>query len=67
MQILQHKIEGGNGSGAIAQASMKLIDHEVEFFADVVSNNVTVGTGLSQSRIGFSTYHKFRNAEQDFI
>ena len=58
------KIEGGNGSGAIAQVSMKSIDHEVEFFADAVSNNVTIGTGLSQSRIGFSTYHKFRNAEQ---
>jgi len=58
------KIEGGNGSGAIAQASMKLIDHEVEFFADLVSNNVIIGTGSSQSRIGFSTYHKFRNAEQ---
>ena len=58
------KIEGGNGSGAIAQVSMKLIDHNVEFFADIVSNNVIVGTGLIQSRIGFSTYHKFRNAEQ---
>jgi hypothetical protein len=58
------KIEGGNGSGAIAQASMKLIDHEVEFFADLVSNNIIVGTGFNQSRIGFSTYHKFRNAEQ---
>ena len=58
------KIEGGNGSGAIAQASMRSIEHEVEFFADVASNNVIVGTGSSQSRIGFSTYHKFRNAEQ---
>ena len=43
---------------------MKLIDHEVEFFADLVSNNIIVGTGFNQSRIGFSTYHKFRNAEQ---
>ena len=58
------KIEGGNGSGAIAQANMKLTDHEVEFFADLVSNRVTIGTASTQSRIGFATYHKFRNAEQ---
>ena len=58
------KIEGGNGSGAIAQANMKLIDHEVEFFADLVSNRVITGTASTQSRIGFTTYHKFRNAEQ---
>ena len=58
------KIEGGNGSGAIAQVSMKQIDHEVEFFADLSSAGVTTGTSLSQSTIGFSTYHKFRNSEQ---
>ena len=58
------KVEGGNGSGAIAQVSMKLIDHEVEFFADQASVKVIIGTSSTQSTIGFSTYHKFRNAEQ---
>ena len=58
------KIEGGNGSGAVAQVNMKQIDHEVEFFADLVSDKVTIGTASTQSKIGFTTYHKFRNAEQ---
>ena len=58
------KIEGGNGTGAIGQINMKLINHEVEFFADAVSANIIVGTASTQSRIGFSTYHKFRNAEK---
>ena len=58
------KLDGGNGSGAVAQVSMKKIDHEVEFFADLSSAGVTTGTSSSQSTIGFSTYHKFRNAEQ---
>ena len=58
------KIEGGNGSGAVAQVSMKLVDHKIEFFADSSSVGVTTGTLSSQSTIGFSTYHKFRNAEQ---
>ena len=58
------KISGGNGSGALGQVNMKSINHNVEFFADSASNQVIVGTGATQSRIGFSTYHKFRNAEQ---
>ena len=49
---------------ATAQVSMKKIDHEVEFFADLSSAGVTTGTSSSQSTIGFSTFHKFRNAEQ---
>jgi len=58
------KISGGNGSGALGQVNTKSIKHNVEFFADLVSNQVIVGTAATQSRIGFSTYHKFRNAEQ---
>ena len=58
------RLDGGNGSGATAQVSMKKIDHEVEFFADLSSAGVTTGTSSSQSTIGFSTFHKFRNAEQ---
>ena len=57
-------ITGGNGSRALGQVNMKSIVHKVEFFADLVSNQVIVGTAATQSRIGFSTYHKFRNAEQ---
>ena len=54
------KIEGGNGQGATGSVSMKSIDHAVEFYADEQSNQVNI----SQSTIGFSTYHKFRNAEK---
>jgi len=55
-------ISGGNGSGANASVNMKLIDHSAEFFAD--SGSAKVGIGSTQSTIGFTTYHKFRNAEQ---
>ena len=55
-------ISGGNGSGAKANVSMKQINHKVDFFADVASANVTIGS--TQSIIGFSTYHKFRDAEK---
>ena len=58
------KIDGGNGQGAIGFVNMKLIDHNPEFFADLASAKVIIGTASTQSRIGFSTYHKFRNAEQ---
>jgi len=56
------KITGGNGSGANATVNMKLITHQVSFNSDLESGSVTLGS--SQSIIGFSTYHKFRNAEQ---
>jgi hypothetical protein len=58
------KIVGGNGSGATGQINMKSITHTADFFADVSSNRVVIGTTSTQSRIGFSTYHKFTNAEQ---
>ena len=55
-------INGGNGSGALASVNMKLIEHSSDFFADPNSAQVSIGSSLST--IGFSTYHKFRNAEQ---
>ena len=58
------KISGGNGSGALGQVNMKSIVHNVDFFADLDSKQVVVGSAATQSRIGFSTYHKFKNAEQ---
>ena len=39
---------------------MKLINHAPKFFADEVSDKVS----LTNDTIGFSTFHKFRNAEQ---
>ena len=55
-------ITGGNGSGANAVATTKLISHEATFDAQIIGGAVGVGTTLST--IGFSTYHKFKNAEQ---
>jgi len=54
------KIDGGNGQGAFGTVNMKLIDHAPKFFADEASDKVS----LTNNTIGFSTYHKFRNAEQ---
>lgn len=53
-------ITGGNGTGAKAKALMKLVDHKVTFNSEEKSARVNI----SQNTIGFSTYHKFRNAEQ---
>ena len=55
------KITGGNGVGARARANMKLVSHEVSFNTEEKSAQVSVGATLSV--IGFSTSHKFRNAE----
>ena len=54
------KITGGNGFGAIAKANMKLINHEVSFSSSPAAQLVN----LTSDTIGFSTYHKFRNAEK---
>ena len=54
------KITGGNGIGAKAFASMKLIDHQSFFNSEI--NSVQIS--LVNNTIGFSTYHKFRNAER---
>ena len=54
------KITGGNGVGAKAYAGMKLVDHQITFNSESKSEQVS----LSNDSIGFSTYHKFRNAEK---
>ena len=54
------KVDGGNGQGAFGSVNMKLINHAPKFFADEVSDKVS----LTNDTIGFSTFHKFRNAEQ---
>jgi len=55
------KISGGNGSGALASPSMKLIDHSVSFNSEDSSN---AGVAITANTIGFGTYHKFRNSEE---
>jgi hypothetical protein len=53
-------ISGGNGIGAKASASMKLIDHQLSFNSESKSAFVSI----TNNTIGFSTFHKFRNAEK---
>ena len=53
-------INGGNGTGASASANLKSIDHSVSFNATADSARVD----LTDSTIGFSTFHKFRNGEK---
>ena len=55
-------ITGGNGVGAKALATTKLISHSIDFFSDHFSKKVGLGTTVST--IGFSTYHKFRSGEE---
>ena len=54
------KITGGNGIGAKAFANMKLVDHQSVFSSEINSAQIS----LADNTIGFSTYHKFRNAER---
>lgn len=53
-------ITGGNGYGAKADVNTKFIDYSVSFNATSESAFVNLTNGA----IGFSTYHKFRNAEK---
>ena len=57
------KIEGGNGSGANVSVNMQSVVHSVPFDAD--SSRVSLDSSSSlPSTIGFTTYHKFKNAEE---
>ena len=49
-------INGGGGTGAVAKANLIPFKHDTEF------NSTTVD--LSNNQIGFTSFHKFRNAEQ---
>ena len=55
-------ITGGNGVGAEAQAHTTLLTHSISFNSELAAARVSLGATLST--IGFSTYHKFREAEQ---
>ena len=55
-------IDGGNGSGARASVNMEMV-HSVSFDSD--SPRVILNTSSSlPSTIGFTTYHKLKNAEE---
>ena len=54
------RITGGNGSGASASVSMSRIKHKTDFNSSASASFVNI----TNSTIGFSTYHKFRNAEK---
>jgi len=54
-------ITGGNGKNATAKASVKFVQHEINFNSEERFGLVTLG---STSSIGFSTYHKFRDYEK---
>ncbi len=60
LEVPKINISGGNGIGAKARASMKLIDHQVSFNSESKSALVNI----TNNTIGFSTFHKFRNAEK---
>ena len=60
LEIPRVTIVGGSGEGAVAHPNMKLIEHSASFSAQTLS---AIGLGATQSTIGFTTYHKFRNAE----
>jgi len=53
------KISGGNGSGCIAYANLIQKDHSLTFDSTEIGGYVN----LTNNTIGFSTYHKFRDAE----
>ena len=57
------KISGGNGSGANASVNMQSVEHSVPFEADSPRIGLETDSSLP-STIGFTTYHKFKNAEE---
>ena len=58
-EIPEVNISGGNGTGAKASVNTKLITHRVNF--DALPDG---SVDLTSNTIGFSTFHKFRNAER---
>jgi len=55
-------ITGGNGSGASASVNLKSVIHSATFNSQQASNQISLGS--TQSIIGFSTFHKFRDSER---
>jgi len=53
-------ITGGSGSGAIAKAKLFEFKHEVSFNSESLAAEVN----LTNNTVGFSSFHKFRDAER---
>ena len=59
------KITGGNGVGAVAKAKLLTIPHELSVNTTGITSIIPDFAGLgTESSIGFTTYHKFRDAEK---
>ena len=56
------KVTGGNGTGAKAAVKLNQVTHYINFNSTVLGQKVGIGTTVST--IGFTTYHKFTNAEK---
>ena len=57
------KITGGNGSGARVSVNMESIEHSASFESDSPRIGLETDSSLP-STIGFTTYHKLKNAEE---
>ena len=53
-------ISGGNGSGSFVKPNLIEFDHFVEFNSTSPAGHIN----LTNNTVGFSSYHKFRNAEK---
>jgi len=53
-------ISGGNGSGAFVKPNLIEFDHHAEFNSTSPAGHVN----LTNNTVGFSSHHKFRNAEK---
>ena len=53
-------ISGGGGSGAKAEANLYTVEHEASFNSTSSASQVN----LSNNTVGFSSFHKFRDAEK---
>ena len=59
------KITGGNGTGAVAEPKLLTIPHEVSFNTTGITSIIPDLAGIgTESSIGFTTYHKFRDGEK---
>ena len=59
------KITGGNGIGAVAEPKLLTIPHEVSFNTTGITSIIPDLAGIgTESSIGFTTYHKFRDGEK---
>jgi hypothetical protein len=59
------RISGGSGTGAAAEANMTGVVHSVNFNSESgITTSNTVGVGITNDTVGFSTFHKFAQSER---